>query len=240
MESTEKYLQGLKRWLQDTADTPLEEMSDFFVKRLEGYEEHMEVWEESYRIFAGFLPSECRNILDLGCGTGLELDEIWKKDAGIAVTGVDLCRSMLDRLQNKHSDKQLTLVCEDYFQYDFGTEEWDAVISFESLHHFLPERKQELYRKIFHSLKAEGVFLLGDYIACCDEEEELLRSVCLEKRKKFAIPDEQFVHFDIPLTLEHESDLLMNAGFVIEKAVDVPDGATIILAGKGEYHDGLQ
>lgn len=38
MQQTEEYLQGLKQWLQDTADTPLEEMSDFFTKRLHDYE----------------------------------------------------------------------------------------------------------------------------------------------------------------------------------------------------------
>lgn len=234
MKSTEKYIQDLKQWLADTRNSPLEEMADFFRKRLHDYEEHMSVWEESYRVFAGSLPPGCRNILDLGCGSGLELDKIWAKDPGLAVTGVDLCQDMLDRLQKKHSDKLLTLVCEDYFRYDPGSDKWDAVISFESLHHFLPEPKKVLYQKIFCSLKAGGVFLLGDYIACCDEEEELLRSTYLDKREKSAIPSGKFVHFDIPLTLGHESALLEEAGFVIEKVTDVPDGATIILAGKGK------
>ena len=232
MESTEKYLQDLKQWLQDTADSPLEEMSDFFAKRLDDYEEHMSVWEQSYQIFAESLPSKCKNILDLGCGTGLELDKIWQKNSHIEVTGVDLCQSMLDKLLKKHSDKHLTIVCQDYFKYDFGYDKWDAVISFESLHHFLPERKMELYQKVYYGLKRGGAFILGDYIACCDEEEELLRSVYLKKRKQFSIPDNSFVHFDIPLTLEHEKELLQNVGFVIEKTLD--GDATIIIAGKGE------
>ena len=181
MQSLEEYMQGLKQWLQDTKDSPLEEMSDFFTKRLQGYEEHMSVWEESYRMFAEILPLDCRKILDLGCGTGLELDRIWKRNPDIEVTGVDLCQSMLDKLREKHSDKQLTIVCEDYFQYDFGRGKWDTVISFESLHHFLPERKRALYRKIYESLKVGGIFLLGDYIASCDEEEALLRGVYLER-----------------------------------------------------------
>lgn len=234
MESTEQYLQGLKKWLQDTADDPLEEMSDFFRKRLDDYEEHMSVWEQSYQMFAEVLPTNCQKIIDLGCGTGLELDQIWKKNPDIEVTGVDLCQSMLDKLLEKHSDKRLTIVCQDYFTYDFGCDKWDAVISFESLHHFLPERKKNLYQKIFNSLKNGGMFILGDYIACCDEEEELLRSECLKRRKQFAIPDQRFVHFDIPLTLEHERELLQSVGFVIEKVLDNPDGATIIAAGKGE------
>lgn len=230
MKSTEEYMQGLRQWLQDTSDTPLEEMSAFFTKRLDGYEEHMSVWEESYRIFAEFLPSGCGEILDLGCGTGLELDRIWQRYPDINVTGVDLCQSMLDKLLEKHSDKPLTTVCQDYFQYDFGSGKWDSVISFESLHHFLPERKKELYRKIFSCLKDGSIFLLGDYTACCEEEEELLRGVYLKKRKQFKIPDHCFVHFDIPLTLEHEKELLQDAGFVIEKVLD--GDVTIITARK--------
>lgn len=231
MQSFEKYLQNLKQWLRDTADSPLEEMSDFFTKRLHDYEEHMSIWEESYQIFAEILPLECQKILGLGCGTGLELDTIWQKNPSIQVTGVDLCANMLDKLLEKRHDKPLTTVCQDYFQYDFGYSKWDAVISFESLHHFLPERKKELYRKICCSLKERSVFILGDYIACCDEEEELLRSVYLKKRKDSAIPENCYVHFDIPLTLEHEKELLQNAGFVIEKILD--GDVMIITARKG-------
>ena len=230
MESKEKYLQDLKQWLQDTSDSPLEEMSDFFTKRLDDYEEHMSIWEKSYQIFAEVLPSKCKNILDLGCGTGLELDKIWQKNPDIEVTGVDLCQSMLDKLLQKHSDRRLTIVCQDYFKYDFGYDKWDAVISFESLHHFLPESKMELYQKVYHGLKHGGVFILGDYIACCEEEEELLHSEYLKRRKQFTIPDNSFVHFDIPLTLEHEKELLHNVGFIIEKVLD--GDATIIIAKK--------
>lgn len=81
------------------------------------------------------------------------------------------------------------------------------------------------------------MFILGDYIACCDEEEELLRSVYLQKRSESAIPEHYFVHFDIPLTLEHESGLLQNSGFIIEKVLDGSDGATIITARKVERID---
>ncbi len=232
MNSSAEYIQNLKQWLLDTADSPLEEMSDFFAKRLHDYEEHMSVWEESYRVFAEVLPLECRKVLDLGCGTGLELDKIWQKNPDMEVTGVDLCANMLDKLHEKHPDRHLTTICQDYFQYDFGYETWDAVISFESLHHFLPEQKRGLYRKIYCSLKERGVFILGDYIACCNEEEELLRTTYLSKRKQSAIPENCYVHFDIPLTLEHEKELLRDAGFVIEKVLD--GEATIIIAARGE------
>ncbi len=234
MKSTEEYMKGLKQWLRDTSDSPLEEMSDFFTRRLDDYEEHMSIWEKSYQIFAELLPSECQSILDLGCGTGLELDKIWQKNPYVAVTGVDLCQSMLDQLVKKHSDKHLTVVCQDYFQYDFGSAKWDAVISFQSLHHFLPEQKKELYQKIYNGLRTGGIFILGDYIACCDEEEELLRSVYLKRREQSVISKDQFVHFDIPLTLDHELAILKNAGFQIKKVWDEPEQVTIIIAKKGD------
>lgn len=230
MKSTEEYLQDLKKWLADTADFPLEEMADFFTKRLHDYEEHMSIWEKSYQIFAESLPADCGKLLDLGCGTGLELDRIWQKNPEIEVTGVDLCQNMLDKLLAKHGDKKFAAICQDYFQYEFGCERWDAVISFESLHHFLPEKKRTLYQKVYNGLKDGGIFLLGDYIACCDEEEELLRSVYLQKRQEQEIAADRYVHFDIPLTLEHETELMRNAGFVIEKVSEEPDGATIIVA----------
>lgn len=230
MKSTEEYLQDLKKWLADTADFPLEEMADFFTKRLHDYEEHMSIWEKSYQIFAESLPADCGKLLDLGCGTGLELDRIWQKNPEIEVTGVDLCQNMLDKLLAKHGDKKFAAICQDYFQYEFGCERWDAVISFESLHHFLPEKKRTLYQKVYNGLKDGGVFLLGDYIACCDEEEELLRSVYLQKRQEQEIAADRYVHFDIPLTLEHETELMRNTGFVIEKVSEEPDGATIIVA----------
>ena len=61
MKSQEKYLQDLKQWLSDTSDSPLEEMTDFFTKRLDGYEEHMSIWETSYQMFSEILP------FDRGC-----------------------------------------------------------------------------------------------------------------------------------------------------------------------------
>ena len=147
MQSSGEYIQDLKQWLRDTAHSPLEEMSGFFTKRLHDYEEHMSIWEESYQVFAESLPLECQKILDLGCGTGLELDKIWKISPDVEVTGIDLCANMLDKLLEKHQDKPLTAICQDYFQYDFGYGKWDAVISFESLHIFFQSARGNWTRR---------------------------------------------------------------------------------------------
>ena len=121
---------------------------------------------------------------------------------------------MLDALMKKHGDKDLTLLCGSYFAVPFpGT--FDAVISFESLHHFLPEKKRRLFKRIYDCLTPGGMFVNGDYFACCDEEENLLRETWSRKRRKESIPDDAFVHFDIPLTKEHEVELLKKVGFTV-------------------------
>ena len=227
-EDIQKHMRELREWLYSQEDVPLEEMGAFFAARLSDYEQHMAVWTPAYRRFAGLVPEDCHSVLDLGCGTGLELDWLWKRLPQVAVTGVDLCSEMLEALRGKHPDKALTTVCEDYFLYDMGEQVWDAVISFESLHHFLPDKKLGLYRKICAALKPGAPFLLGDYIACCPEEETLLLEFSQKKREQEGIAPEQFVHFDIPLTLEKEVSLLHQAGFGRCEAVDCINGATIL------------
>ena len=60
----------------------MERMDDFFTARVDGYDEHMltnvEGCKEAYVEMAKLLPQNCNTLLDLGCGTGLELDEIFK------------------------------------------------------------------------------------------------------------------------------------------------------------------
>ena len=231
-ENIGQHMAELKAWLETVKDEPPEAMDAFFTARIDGYEEHMGIWTEAYRRFAQLLPDPPGEVLDLGVGTGLELDQIWAKDPTVSVTGVDMSQAMLDMLVQKHSGKALTVVCDDYFHYDMGHRKWDTVISFESFHHFLHDEKLALYRKICHGLKPGGALLLGDYIACCHEEEELLRDIYLQKRKAYAVPDGQFIHFDIPMTLEHETALLQEAGFTTVTPLDSINGATILIAAK--------
>ena len=144
----------------------------------------------------------------------MELDALYNLRADISVIGIDLSPDMLDALMKKHGDKDLTLLCGSYFAVPFPGA-FDAVISFESLHHFLPEKKSRLFKRIYDCLTPGGMFVNGDYFACCDEEENLLRETWSRKRREENIPDDTFVHFDIPLTKEHEAALLKEVGFTV-------------------------
>lgn len=203
----------IKKWLADTAEEPLEEMGSFFAKRVSGYEEHMAVWRDSYQWMAQLIPGEARNLLDIGCGTGLELDEIFRLRPDISVTGIDLEPAMLERLKAKHRDRDIRLIQGDYFQVPFGESCFDAVVSFETLHHFKIEDKIVLFRKLYQALRPGGCYLEADYIAESEEMEAYLFAECARRREKNGIGADVFVHFDTPLTLEHEMGLLQEAGF---------------------------
>lgn len=81
---------SIKQWLKSTEDEPLETMSGFFDRRVDSYEDHMRPWRAYYRWLGELIPAQAETLLDLGCGTGLELDEIFRLHPDIRVTGIDL------------------------------------------------------------------------------------------------------------------------------------------------------
>ena len=214
MEEKEiEFLDSLKAWLEETKDTKLEAMDQFFTVRVQDYEEHMSPWKDSYKWMAQIIPEDAKELLDIGCGTGLELDYIFKRFPKMKVTGIDFAKSMLNELERKHADKNLSLICEDYFVASFGKERFDVAVSFQTLHHFKPEKKILIFQKLYESLKDGGCYIECDYIATSKEQEDLLFAECERRRKRDKIPQDVFVHFDTPLTLGHEISLMKQAGF---------------------------
>ena len=196
----------------------LEKMSEFFENRIAGYDEHMltniESAREFYPFTAGCLPnaSECL-ILDLGCGTGLELEYYFPLNPAARVVGIDLSPGMLDVLRAKLAGKDVTLLCGSYFELPFGENVFDAAVSVESLHHFTKEEKIPLYTKLRNSLKAGGYFILTDYFAATEEEELMRRNSLAKLKAECGIEDGEFYHYDTPLTVEHERLALFEGGF---------------------------
>lgn len=196
----------------------LEKMGAFFDSRLEGYEAHMlaniQSAEEFYPFTAACLPSQpgaC--VLDLGCGTGLELDWYFKRNPMACVTGIDLAEGMLGFLRQKHGQKRLELICGSYFEIPFGTTRFDAAVSVESLHHFTAAEKLPLYTKLRKALKVGGYFILTDYFALSEEEEQNCRAELLRLKGEQGLPEDEFYHYDTPLTIQHECQVLRGAGF---------------------------
>ncbi|MGI5959586.1 MAG: class I SAM-dependent methyltransferase [Massiliimalia sp.] len=196
----------------------LEEMGSFFDARIDTYEQHMfeevdgadEYYEETARRMV--LPDGGK-LLDLGCGSGLELDEIWKRQPDIRVKGIDLSREMLALLLKKHPDKEMELVLGSYFTEPFGTG-FDGAVSVQTMHHFTHEQKLGLYRKILEALKPGGWYVETDYVAECQEQEDFFFSEYARLKEEQGLTGEEgFFHYDTPCTVENQQKLLRQAGF---------------------------
>ena len=197
----------------------LERMANFFAARVDGYDEHMRTTIEGasdfYAYTASLLPMDSGiRVLDLGCGTGLELEEYFRLNPEADVTGIDLSEAMLKALKEKLPDRKIHLIRGSYFDVSFGEKAYDAAVSVESLHHFTAEQKEALYRKLHTALKDGGRFVLTDYFAESEAlEEEYFRNLKQLKAEQ-GLPEDVFVHYDTPLTAEHEMQVLRQAGFL--------------------------
>lgn len=212
----------------------LEKMDDFFARRAEGYDEHMlnEVagCREAYIKMAELIPAKTETLLDLGCGTGLELHGIFERFLKLHVTGIDLTKAMLDRLAGKYRGKDITLINGDYFSVDLGKSRFDAAVSFETMHHFSHEKKISLYRRVYDCLKSGGVYIECDYMAETQEEEDRWYAENARIRKELNIPPDEFYHFDTPCTVENQIDMFYKAGFSKVGKIFGIGNTTIIIA----------
>ncbi|MTI67304.1 MAG: methyltransferase domain-containing protein [Firmicutes bacterium] len=214
-------------------------VEDYFDKAAYRYDkEHMKnssCFNEFYKKVTE--PIEVTNkairILDLGCGTGLELSNIFLKAKNSMVTGIDVSKEMLLKLREKYSDysNQLKLVNDSYETAIILEKSYNYAISVMSLHHFTYHRKREIYEKILKSLKRNGVFIEGDYTVSTKKEKEgLIKYKDIIKCNNLA--SEKDYHIDIPFAAKTEKKLMLAAGFSKVKIIFDKGDASVLVAYK--------
>ena len=202
-----------------------DEMNEFFNKVVDiNYDElHMEKIEGKEKI-VDFIPRNVEKIIDLGAGTGLQLIKVYKEFPNVKTTAIDISDGMLKKLKERNISDNITIVNKSFFDYDFGNDT-DAVISTQALHHFEPKDKLVLFKKVYDCLKDGGVFVNEDYFADTDEKEKQL----LEDYKNLVRGEGK--HYDTPLTMNHEIEILKEAGFSKIKKLET-DNYKILVAEK--------
>jgi len=201
------------------SDRP-EAMGKFFDRRSESYDQHMREnltdFEDFYRAVAQPIPKSERplEILDLGCGTGLELQAVFERSPEARITAVDLSPGMLAELERKYAvrSEQIEIICESYLEVELSEARYDLALSVMTMHHLLPDPKRTLYHKIFKSLKPGGLYIEGDYVVSQETSREM-RSAYDELSEKHGAVGEGLYHLDLPLTLPIQKRLLLEAGF---------------------------
>ncbi|MGB0383694.1 MAG: class I SAM-dependent methyltransferase [Ardenticatenaceae bacterium] len=233
MKAVRELLEG-----GEQAKIPYEEIN----ARFEGvnasiYGEGMVKWCPDYhyahdlllRSIKPTLPASAK-ILDLGAGTGRVSKLLLEAFETCHVTLLDLSPNMLKEAPNKLRDfaGRYTIVQGDFFnqEVDFPAQSFDAVVSVFSICHGRKQKNyQDLYKKIYKSLKPGTRFVCIDYVYSPTID---LSELAFHDWGDFMTP-----HFppesvyealtstiteDSPLTLQTHMQLLLDAGF---SAVDV-------------------
>lgn len=107
----------------------------------------------------------CKNILDIGCGTGHRLAGFAKLYPKASFVGMDMCEASLNiarQLVNQHSLSNVSLIKADITNYD-PTMKFDLITSTGVLHHL--EDPDLGFKNIYHSLKPEGMMVIWLYHA---------------------------------------------------------------------------
>jgi tRNA (cmo5U34)-methyltransferase len=200
-----------------------ENMAAFFDTRAAGYDEHMRgfVFNETtitqfYQAVSSPIEktSEPLKVLDLGCGTGLELEALIKRVPNACITGVDLSKNMLALLQKRYASYMhyITLVEDSYLSMPFGTHTYDHIISAMSMHHLLHDTKRNFYKKIHSVLQPGGKYIEGDSVTPVDMESQFLAEY-QESLESVPPAEEGYYHVDIPSSIGTQKRLLLEAGF---------------------------
>lgn len=181
------------------------EMRNFFNDKIDSYDKSHEEYMDTKKALVDAIDKDVHKVLDLGAGTGLELIYLFKKYPNVKVTVVDITENMLKKLMKRDFASNVTCICGDFFEVDFGSD-YDVVISTSALHHFSEEDKLKLYKKILNCLKEKGKFINCDKICISQEEQDCCFREYQENPNKY-------VHMDTPLTKENECKILNKVGF---------------------------
>ncbi|MDR1691913.1 MAG: GNAT family N-acetyltransferase [Oscillospiraceae bacterium] len=218
-----------------------EPMDAFFNLRADTYNAKMlsDGGGEDYKKLGGCFPETDAElyILDIGCGTGIELESIWKRVPNARITCVDVSRGMLDLLLKNHPGRhrQITVVEASYVTWAYPDSAFDIVVSNMTMHHFGEREKIAIYRKILGSLKPGGFYIEGDFMVDAIAARQYKRryEIITANLPEEAQPGQY--HIDIPFTIEVQKNLLKEAGFNTVEVLrdDINHGSGAILkAGK--------
>jgi tRNA (cmo5U34)-methyltransferase len=175
-------------------------------------------------------------ILDLGCGTGTITKKIKERFPNSYITSLDLVEDMIEIAKIKLKDyENIEFVVGDFSTFDFDNE-YDAIVSSLAIHHIKEDSgKIDLFKKIFNSLKENGVFYNSDVLLGNSKFSQNINTEIFKNILKKNFNEEEIKEFeknakaiDYPSTLIDQLKWLEEVGF---KDIDI----TLKYYGHGVY-----
>jgi tRNA (cmo5U34)-methyltransferase len=183
--------------------------------------------DDLYTIITDLARSEVPGpkILDMGAGTGLLTQYLYKKYKRAEFTLIDLSDEMLNIAKQRFKGKSnFKYINNNYVKHDFQ-DKFDIIASSLSIHHLKDQDKEFLYGKIYKNLNDGGIFLNADQVLASSPSNELeyqrnwqekIEDGPLPKSEKISILER--MKLDKPAKLEYNLKWLEKSGF---KDVDV-------------------
>ena len=107
-----------------------------------------------------------QNILDIACGTGYFINKINKKYPKINITGIDLSKEMISKINNNQS-KNINIINYDFSKYDFEENKYDLIILSYSLT-ISGNDPEKILEKAKSLLNKNGIIMIVDFYKIFD------------------------------------------------------------------------
>lgn len=166
-----------------------------------------------------FASNDRLKVLDLGAGTGILSALVLQAFPQANVTAFDMAENMLKICQTNLSafGERLTLKQGNFAADDFGSG-YDLVVSGLAIHHLDDTGKQQLFRKLFHSMNSGGILLIRDIVTgatpnLTKQYEQLWREYIKGGGEDDAAYFQAYLEEDIPSSVEEQIQWLAAAGF---------------------------
>jgi len=161
-------------------------------------------------------------IVDLGSSTGTFLIELAKKsEKKLNLIGIDNSEAMINQSRKKANafGVEVKFVNEDFLNYDFG--ESKAIVANYTIQFIRPLRREKLIKKIYDSLKQDGIFLMSEKLITENKKlNKIMIDIYYDYKKKMGYSEfeiaqkrEALENVLIPYTMQENIEMLKNAGF---------------------------
>ena len=189
----------------------------------------LEILRSFYRHFIGNKSNN--NVLDLGCGDGIVIQELLKIDNSIAATLIDGSEDMLnkakDRLKDSENIRFIKASFQEILNKQISLQRYDFIVSSLAIHHLTMKEKKALFRTTYSHLNVGGYFLNIDVILAPTETIEhwylsLWREWISERKTTMGIEDNSYDDItqrykdnrdNKPDTLDEQLKALKSVGF---------------------------
>jgi len=137
----------------------------------------------------------CRQVVDLGCGTGDQCIHIWRRNPGVVVQGIDVSPCMIS-VARKKSPPEIRYHVADSRTTGFDDNQFDCAIISLVLHAQKQEDRFRILEEAHRIVKSHGIIIITDF-GCMQSWTGIVSHAVVYVVESFALNDHRknFHHF---------------------------------------------